>query len=58
LAAFRHAQAETELLIKQCGSGKELIARGFEEDVVLAAAVDVSACVPILVNGAYVRAEG
>lgn len=58
LAAFRHAQAETELLVKQCGSGKELIARGFEEDVVLASALDVSACVPTLITGAYVRAEG
>ncbi len=58
LAAFRHAEAEAELLIKQCGSGKELLARGFEEDVVLAAALGVSACVPTLVNGAYVRAEG
>jgi 2-phosphosulfolactate phosphatase len=57
-AAFRYTQAETESLVKQCGSGKELIARGFEEDVVLAAAVDVSACVPTLVNGAYVQAEG
>jgi len=46
------------LLIKQCGSGKELIARGFEEDVVLASALDVSACVPTLINGAYARAEG
>jgi 2-phosphosulfolactate phosphatase len=58
LAAFQNAQAETELLIKQCGTGKELIARGFEEDVVLASAVDVSVCVPALLNGAYVRAAG
>jgi 2-phosphosulfolactate phosphatase len=56
LAAFLHAQAETESLIRQCGSGQELIARGFEEDVVLASALDVSACVPTLVNGAYVHA--
>jgi 2-phosphosulfolactate phosphatase len=56
VAAFHHAEAETELLVKQCGSGKELIARGFEDDVVLAAALDVSACVPTLVNGAYVLA--
>lgn len=55
LAAFRHAYAETELLMKQCGSGKELIARGFEDDVVLASALDVSACVPVFVNGAYVQ---
>jgi 2-phosphosulfolactate phosphatase len=58
LAAFRHAEAETELLVRQCGSGKELIARGFEEDIVLAAALDVSAYVPTLVNGAYIHAAG
>ena len=58
VAAFRHADAETELLIRQCGSGRELITRGFEEDIVLAAALDVSACVPTLVKGAYVHAAG
>lgn len=56
MAAFRHARAKTELLLKQCGSGKELIARGFEGDVVLASALNVSACVPTLINGAYMHA--
>ena len=56
-AAFRHARTEIGLLLKQCGSGKELIARGFEEDVVLASALNVGACVPTLINGAYVHAE-
>jgi hypothetical protein len=44
-------------LLKQCSSGKELIERGFEEDVVLASALDVSGCAPTLVDGAYVRTE-
>jgi len=57
LAAFRHAQVETELLVKQCRSGKELIARGFEEDVILASTLNVSACVPTFINGAYVHAD-
>ncbi len=57
LAAFRHVQAEIELQVRQCGSSKELIARGFEEDVVLASALDISACVPTLINGAYVPAD-
>jgi 2-phosphosulfolactate phosphatase len=55
--AFLHFQAKIELLVKQCGSGKELIARGFKKDVVLASALDVSACVPTLINGAYVHAD-
>jgi 2-phosphosulfolactate phosphatase len=57
LAAFRHAERDIERVIKQCGSGKELIARGFEEDVSLASALNVSECVPLLVNGAYERAD-
>lgn len=35
------------------GSGKELIGRGFEADVRLAAALDASRCVPVLKDGAY-----
>lgn len=57
-AAFYHAKGEIEALIKLCGSGKELIVRGFVEDVVLAAGLNLSACVPTLVNGAYLRAAG
>ena len=55
-AAFHQAGSGIELLIRQCGSGKELIARGFEENVSLASAINVSECVPVLVNGAYMRA--
>lgn len=55
LAAFRSAEQSLASQIRQCGSGKELIARGREEDVDLASALNVSACVPLLVNGAYVR---
>jgi 2-phosphosulfolactate phosphatase len=40
-------------LIKQCGSGQELIERGFEQDVDLASEINASNCVPTLVNGAY-----
>ena len=41
--------------LKACSSGRELIEQGFEQDVVLAAAVNVSDCVPTLVNQAYVN---
>lgn len=57
LAVFRDFEANLETRIRQCGSGKELIARGFEEDVRLASAQNVSECVPVLVNGAYQWAE-
>jgi 2-phosphosulfolactate phosphatase len=39
--------------LKQCGSGKELIGRGFAHDVELAAASNVSDAVPFLTDGAY-----
>lgn len=43
---FKHA-------LKQCGSGRELIERGFEEDVEIASEFDVSGCAPTLVDSAY-----
>lgn len=51
-AAFR-AEGELSRAVAQCGSGKELIGRGFAEDVRLAAALNVSDCVPVLRDGAY-----
>jgi 2-phosphosulfolactate phosphatase len=57
LAAFRNAQVEIEQVIRQCSSGKELIERGFEADLALAAALNVSECAPVLVEGAYRHLE-
>jgi 2-phosphosulfolactate phosphatase len=57
LAAFRAVESDLENQLRQCSSGKELIERGFETDVRLAAQLNVSECAPILVNNAYVRAE-
>jgi len=53
VAAYQGVCQNLEHLMKQCGSGKELIERGFEQDVDLASAIDVSTCVPTLANGAY-----
>ncbi len=41
--------------LRQCGSGKELIGRGFSGDVELAGALNASDGAPVLINGAYVR---
>ncbi|MBP5977348.1 2-phosphosulfolactate phosphatase [Brasilonema sp. CT11] len=41
--------------MKQCSSGKELIAKGFELDVELAAGFNVSDCVPLFNQNAYIR---
>lgn len=40
--------------IKNCGSGRELIERGFEKDVYLASALNVSNTVPLLTENRYV----
>ena len=52
---FLHLQTEVTACLQQCSSGKELIGRGFAQDVAVAAAVDQSACGPILTGGAYVQ---
>jgi len=57
LAAFRAVESELDNALRQCSSGKELIERGFATDVMLAAQLNVSACAPLLVNDAYIRAE-
>lgn len=54
-AAFRHAQADLMGYLAQCSSGRELIGRGFAEDVQIAAALNVSGCAPLLIEGAYQR---
>ena len=47
-AAFHAAQDELREHLKQCSSGKELIERDGEQDVLLASELEVSACVPVL----------
>ena len=42
--------------LKNCSSGKELIAKGFENDVRIAAEFNLSKNVPILRDGAYCKA--
>jgi 2-phosphosulfolactate phosphatase len=54
--AFRAARTELAVVIAGSVSGRELIARGFAEDVALAVEHDVSAAAPLLRDGAYVAA--
>jgi 2-phosphosulfolactate phosphatase len=51
--AFRHAQADLAPRLRACSSGRELIERGFAADIDLAAALDRSPSVPVLVDGAF-----
>ena len=57
VAAFANAENDIITTLKQCSSGKELIAMGFEHDIAPTAELDVDDGAPILKNGAYVRAE-
>lgn len=56
VAAFRDAEPALLDTLKQCSSGKELIAMGFEEDIPHISEVDVDDCAPLLRDGAYERA--
>lgn len=52
-AAARFARCVSDLRthLSRCASGRELIERGFRDDVHLAAQHDVSSCVPLLEDG-------
>jgi 2-phosphosulfolactate phosphatase len=52
-AAFLDAQAQLVQLLARCGSAVEHIEQGLAENVTLAAALDISNCAPLLVDGAY-----
>jgi 2-phosphosulfolactate phosphatase len=53
VAAFEHFRGDLTAGLRECGSGKELVERGFAADVDLAAQHDVSANVPALVDRAF-----
>ena len=53
-AAFYDARDDLAHVVKTCASGRELIERGFEADVDLAAQLNASSGVPRLVDDAYV----
>ncbi|HKQ74685.1 MAG TPA: 2-phosphosulfolactate phosphatase, partial [Blastocatellia bacterium] len=53
LSAYLSVKSDLGQMLKQCGSGRELIERGFERDVEIASELDISECAPTLVNRAY-----
>ena len=55
VAVYQSVQSNLFDVIQQCSSGRELVEIGFEQDVALAAQVNVSDCVPKLVNDAYIN---
>jgi 2-phosphosulfolactate phosphatase len=55
VAAFQACHKSLLTHLKKCSSGKELIAKGFELDIELAAAFNISDCVPLLTEKAYIN---
>jgi 2-phosphosulfolactate phosphatase len=53
VAGFLNTQLNLLDTLLHCGSGKELVNRGFAEDVRLAGQLNVSNSAPQLVDGAY-----
>jgi len=58
VAVFRDARGDMLQRLMNSSSGREVGGRGFTQDVELAAEIDVSETVPILLDGAFVRAVG
>jgi len=59
--AFEAACSHVGSVLLECVSGRELVARGFADDVVIASQLNVSDCAPRLLEGAFVaqpRSEG
>ncbi|WP_315788964.1 2-phosphosulfolactate phosphatase [Fischerella sp. JS2] len=55
VSAFHAVKKNLLASLKKSSSGKELIARGFESDVEIAAAFNVSDCVPLFTGNVYVK---
>ncbi len=56
-AFFSQIQGSVSWLLRECASGRELIERGFEIDLAIAAECNVSTTVPLLTHGAFVARQ-
>jgi 2-phosphosulfolactate phosphatase len=56
--AFTSFEPTMTTVLRECMSGRELVDRGYEGDVVSAAALDASGAVPVLTEGAYTAYRG
>jgi 2-phosphosulfolactate phosphatase len=53
--AFETASKDLFDLLQGCSSGKEKIEKGETDDIRLAAELNISDCVPVMTNGAFIR---
>jgi 2-phosphosulfolactate phosphatase len=56
--AYRARLPHLQRCLLTCGSGRELIEHGYREDVLMAAELNVSECVPQLIDEAFVSIRG
>ena len=54
VAVFRSTRAELETHLRECGSGRELVEKGYADDITRAAEHDATRVCPRLRDGAYV----
>jgi 2-phosphosulfolactate phosphatase len=54
LAVFKSARDDLERMLLDCASGRELAGKGFTDDVIWAAKLNVGSVAPLLRDGAYV----
>lgn len=55
IAVFEYAKPNLKSVIQDCSSGRELLERGYPEDIDLASELDASASIPLLRNNAFVN---
>ncbi|WP_308639757.1 2-phosphosulfolactate phosphatase [Paenibacillus silvisoli] len=55
VGAFKQAEQDLPAVLLECSSGRELIEKGYEQDVRIASELNVSPIVPIYHNGAYTQ---
>ncbi|MHB8961088.1 MAG: hypothetical protein ACYDAN_15870 [Candidatus Limnocylindrales bacterium] len=55
-AAFERLRPDIARVLEDCASGRELLDRGFANDVELAAELDATGLVPVLRDGAFTAA--
>ncbi|WP_292801667.1 2-phosphosulfolactate phosphatase [Nostoc sp. NMS7] len=55
VATFQAFRQDLLGYLKKCSSGKELIEKGFESDVELSTAYNISDCVPLFTDNAYIN---
>jgi 2-phosphosulfolactate phosphatase len=58
LVTFQAFQQNLLGYLEKCSSGKELIEKGFQSDVELSAAFNISDCVPLFGDSAYSKIQG